>query len=476
MNHFIEEVKLAQTVLARRGGIFESHGAGIKLDEDRKKDLTHRDCTNQWRTAKLGCLKGVESLEKLRDKHPDEVEKWGLDEALNIWELKREGCCRVPGYRYDDKEMPKIEKRDEVKEEVAPEVKQEPTPEPSPKEDEPADDGWEVVKRKWKKRRQPCGLNLTDETEQNDPDEAILREMKALTDRLENSKLSSKNHFGALAEHGDTPTWRSVKAKRQRKKVQASDTTPAKKSPSPPSTPVVWKSDQEAAPDTPKSILKRRTTTSPKPGRSVRITDEAMILPSDGAPVIKKPHSKHAFAETRRRQAFYRRGTWNKPGPWASPPGYEKANTSHRNTGWLTFERIQKEAGRRRPPPKGAPDPSESNSSFSFSKGAQAQDVQKHVTGSSSLDAIQNGDFKSQWKMWFEEAEKNKASSNAWMNGRGKVLRAPKKETPRDGAAEEKMNKAVAEYEKNVGELAKAADEWEKASAVKKWTEPESER
>jgi tetrahydromethanopterin S-methyltransferase subunit B len=64
-----------------------------------------------------------------------------------------------------------------------------------------------------------------------------------------------------------------------------------------------------------------------------------------------------------------------------------------------------------------------------------------------------------------------------------------------DGAAEEKMNKAVAEYEKNVwdgsveeinkameelektvGDLAKAADEWEKASVVKKWTEPESER
>jgi hypothetical protein len=154
----------------------------------------------------------------------------------------------------------------------------------------------------------------------------------------------------------------------------------SKKSPSPLSTPVVWKSDQEAAPDTPKSVLKRRTTASLKPGRSVRITDEAMILPSDGAPVIKKPHNKHAFAETRRRQSFYCRGTWNKLGPWASLPGYEKVNTSHRNTGWLTFERIQKEAGRHRPPPKGAPDSSESNSSFSFSKGAQAQDVRKHVT------------------------------------------------------------------------------------------------
>jgi hypothetical protein len=84
----------------------------------------------------------------------------GLDEALYIWELKRDECCRVPGYRYmDDEEMPKIEKRDEVKEEVAPEVKQEPTLEPSPEEDEPTDDGWEVVKRKWKKRRQPSGLN-----------------------------------------------------------------------------------------------------------------------------------------------------------------------------------------------------------------------------------------------------------------------------------------------------------------------------
>jgi hypothetical protein len=143
------------------------------------------------------------------------------------------------------------------------------------------------------------GKYLPDETEKIDPDEAILREMKAVTDRLANDKLSSRDTFGALVEHGDTPTWRSVKAKRQRKKVL-----------SPPLTPVVGKADQT------KPVLKRRTATLPKPGKSVKITDEAMILPSGNAPIETKPHNPHVFAETRHRQAFYRRGTWNKPGPW----------------------------------------------------------------------------------------------------------------------------------------------------------------
>jgi hypothetical protein len=121
--------------------------------------------------------------------------------------------------------------------------------------------------------------------------------------------------------------------------------------------------------------------------------------------------------------------------------------------------------------------------------------VRRHSFSSSNMGASENADFKSQWKFWAEEAEKNKKSGNAWMNGRGKVLRAPKKETPRDRAAEEETEKAVAQYEKIVrdgtveeinkamsefekskGELAKAANEWEKASGVKKWMEPESER
>jgi hypothetical protein len=117
MNLFTEEIELAQAVLTRRGGIFDSWSVGAHRDEQRKLWMTHRDCTNMWRTAKVSCMRGIELLEKLKDEHPDDVEKWGLDEALYIWELKKDGCCRVPGYRYvNDVEKREVEEMEEVEE------------------------------------------------------------------------------------------------------------------------------------------------------------------------------------------------------------------------------------------------------------------------------------------------------------------------------------------------------------------------
>jgi hypothetical protein len=73
MNRFIKEIELAQAVLARRGGVFDSWSVGSHHDEQRKLWITHRDCTNMWRTTKVSCMRGIELLERLKYEQPDDV-------------------------------------------------------------------------------------------------------------------------------------------------------------------------------------------------------------------------------------------------------------------------------------------------------------------------------------------------------------------------------------------------------------------
>jgi hypothetical protein len=483
INFFITDIELAQAVLARRGGIFGSWSAGFHRDEQRKLWMTHRDCTNQWRKAKISCMRGVELLEKLRDEHPEDVEKWGLDEALYIWELKKDGCCCVPGlpgFRTEE-EQEEFEKKKEVEEAAAPENKEvvasKPSPkeelrrkaapeakqaavsEPSPKEEESADDGWEVVKRKWKMRRQPSEVaSPGEDTTKPDEDKSILQEMKAVTDKLEDTKVASKNDTHVLTEPGDNPTWPATRTKKQRKKTQDIGTAEVKNARGQPSTPVDGKPPKDATPSTPRPVLKRRTTTPP-PNKTVKITDEAIILPTEDASPVKKPHNKHAFAENRRKHAHFRRGTrWHQRGVWASPPGHEKVNTSHPSTGWITYERLQNED--EEPKEEQKPIFAEPKFRFKFSdpmlkKKAEAESgvagLKPHF-GSFNVWNLLDGKGGDRERKWAESARKAELAGNTWMNGRRRVLRVLREDT--SGA---------------VGEL-------EGISAVKKWAEPESER
>jgi hypothetical protein len=204
-------------------------------------------------------------------------------------------------------------------------------PDVAPKEEESADDRWEIVKRKWKKRTLSSEPTSPDDATKPDQAETVLHAMEAITDRLGGIIFSSKNAFDALTKPSDRPIWPAAKPKKQRNKVQDGNITPAGMVSSRLSTTEVGKRLQGATLGTPGPVLKRRSTISPQPGKSIKITNEAIILPSNPLPAAALPtpevksHNIHGFAETSRRQVFYHRCTWNQPGVWASPAGYERS-------------------------------------------------------------------------------------------------------------------------------------------------------
>ncbi|KAF1835714.1 hypothetical protein BDW02DRAFT_277808 [Decorospora gaudefroyi] len=115
INTHIKNIKIAQGGLADRGGIFESLHTAPDWYLPGRKWMKHKDWTKKWRSARLACSNAVDTLEKLRDEHPDMVKAWGVDLALRVWEMEKDECCRIPGYPYGDECEDKVDVKEQIK-------------------------------------------------------------------------------------------------------------------------------------------------------------------------------------------------------------------------------------------------------------------------------------------------------------------------------------------------------------------------
>lgn len=114
-----------------------------------------------------------------------------------------------------------------------------------------------------------------------------------------------------------------------------------------------------AAPSPPKSILKRKPSSSLEQSSEIpqskrfRITDTVTISPPrlnivDPSPFTRlsaestvQTHATHSAAENYRpRPAFQRKRSVFKPGVWISVPGEEKVNTSFYKRSWERAEKV----------------------------------------------------------------------------------------------------------------------------------------
>jgi hypothetical protein len=203
MGTCINDIKIAQAALARRGGIFESSKAGPALcttDFDDKKWMSHKDWIRQWMRAKVNFWRLVATLEKLRDEHVEVVEERGVNEALCLWELAKDECWQVPGFRYAEFSVSKEEKlipRPQTITAVSSLV---------PKEEALSEEGWETVRRRWKKRSQPFTNSPQHGHRQLNTDEVIPKEMEGVTNRLEDLVLTPKNGFRPFDKDSEEAT------------------------------------------------------------------------------------------------------------------------------------------------------------------------------------------------------------------------------------------------------------------------------
>ncbi|RAR01102.1 hypothetical protein DDE82_006791 [Stemphylium lycopersici] len=340
----IDRVKATQIALAQRGGVFESSTKGPQwstIDGPTRKQVSHKDLLNKWRAAKINCCKLVEALEKMRDKKPEMVDEWGIDEALYLWELAKDECCRVPGYKYLEESSAKkeIEKKTEAKD--LPQVEA-PVSKHTPGE-EPSEEDLATVKQNWQRRSSLSDPQLQREPKTLNAKEIAEIDTTAAMNGIKNLDISTEDQSKALAKHSKDSASVATDA------VEDAKTTPhcyspnSKESPKLAASPAVAESTQGASPDTPRSALKRRTSASPTPRKSVSIEPEATILPTEDTPLTTSPHNEHTIAEKRHaRPTYHRSSGLYKASTWASPDGYEKINTSHFKMDWTVRERMQR--------------------------------------------------------------------------------------------------------------------------------------
>jgi hypothetical protein len=192
METCINDIKIAQAALARRGDIFESSKAGPSLcttDSDDKKWVSHKDRTRQWMRAKANCWRLVAALEKLQDEEVEMVKERGVNEALYLWELAKDERWQVPGFRYAEFSVSKEGKlitRPQATKAASNSV---------PTEEASSEGGWEMIRRRSKKRPQPFTNSPQDEHTQLNTDEVIPKAMEGVNNRLEDLSLTPKNCF-----------------------------------------------------------------------------------------------------------------------------------------------------------------------------------------------------------------------------------------------------------------------------------------
>ncbi|EDU47544.1 hypothetical protein PtrSN002B_000870 [Pyrenophora tritici-repentis] len=344
----IEEIKGIQAALDSRGGIFKSKMAEPKT-ENGGMYADHQTWMRKWRGAKIKCCRLVEALERLRDEHPDMMEYWGIDEALYLWELAADECCKVPGYKYvGDAPEEDIALEDTKEVESTASI---PIVIPAPKEDiSPEDDsGWAIVTHIWKKRSQSWSLPSEDEEEKPGTENTILIELEAIEKSLAqleaiNKILARPQSFSkkpskALAEAFGDDSDDDDGETRSTTVIKASETSSA--TPTSTFTP----NHEHATHNMPQSESKRMSHLGPRCCKSVIINPEATLIPSDGDQIVTQPHNEHAAAEKRRhRLTWNRRSRRYSPSTWASPDGCEKYDTSCFRVSWMALERSMNRA------------------------------------------------------------------------------------------------------------------------------------
>ena len=279
----------------------------------------------------MKCYRVVEALEKLHDEQPDMIEEWGIDEALYLWELGRDECCKVPGYKYVGNAPKEVTLLEDSKA-----AKSTPIAVPAPKEKIAPEDnsGWATVTRKWKKRLQSQNLLSEDEDGQPEPGNSLLKELEAIKHKIDRLQICFDSLFEALAHSFDEGS----------EETQVTTTEP----PGTLSVPlprILRLSHYEAFRNTLRSALEQILPSGPRSRKTVIISPRATIIPSEDDRVVTQPHNKHAAVENRRhRLAWSRRSRKYSPSTWASPSGCEKDDTSYFRVSWLDLERLLEDA------------------------------------------------------------------------------------------------------------------------------------
>lgn len=326
MESHIDQIKEVQTRLTSRGGIFESKITGPKTDNGWEY-TNHQTWTSKWRTVKVKCSRVVEALEKLHDEQPDMIEEWGIDEALYLWELARDECCKVPGYKYVGNALKEVILLEDTKE-----AKSTPITIPAPKEKiVPEDDsGWATVTCTWKKRSQSQNLLSEDEDERPEPGNNLLKDLEAINHKLDWLQICFDNLSEALAHSSDEGSEET-----QATIIEPSGTLSA------PLPRILTLSHYDVFCNTLPSALKNILPCDPRSRKTVMISPRATIIPSEDDQAVTQPHNEHAAVENRRhRLTWSRRSRKYSPSTWASPEGCEKDDTSYFRVSWLDLERL----------------------------------------------------------------------------------------------------------------------------------------
>ena len=364
----ISRIQDAQAGLAHRGGVFSSKQRGN--DNSFAPDcVSHKDWTNKWRLAKIDCYKAVRKMEELTVDSPEDARKWGVEEALRIWEEAEEECCRVPGYKYISDEGQQTDPGNDGDDIVlSPTVDSDLKTQPVAITDQAvagdaaqSDHGlthedqagnWEIVKHKRRRSQSSVSPPVLKPPEKASSDEVVLWEMEGLTERLNREPtLADNNHFDVLAaETADTTS--SVNS--ELKHITTSDGASSGNKPLSTGGPQSDQTYFKDAPTTPPSALKggRFSTTQPSTPRvkyGIVINPLATLVSDHNTPgsepntPIVRPHNEHTMAENNRSHLVYSRASPSyQAGTWASPEGFQKTDTSGCNYDWRVYEALQR--------------------------------------------------------------------------------------------------------------------------------------
>jgi hypothetical protein len=326
----VADIKETQAGLEARGGVFASKGQA-RVDNQWKN---HRDWMKKWTALKIKRA-AVSQFEQVQSAFPEQSEAWGINQALEIWDMELEKYGKVPGYIYVAErphEAPteeiKIAKNDEVnivkdidvkvvENEQAKVVENEPLS--SQELDDLLTDNreWCMVKPR-RKRNQAKKTNNSKKSElgwlsetrkkailptppagKSGTDEDTLKETKHVTKQFDKqSKMTTWNCFDAISgvespgsDTASTPVAPSTLSTRHALPTVCHLSTP----PSHPSP----------ATPTPRSALKR--SNSPRtPNRHIEFSESVTIYPSPtdsttpSLPIIQTPHNPHTIAEVSR--------------------------------------------------------------------------------------------------------------------------------------------------------------------------------
>jgi hypothetical protein len=343
-----------QNGLAARGGIFISRPRNTKKDSKNPEWKTHLDLRSRWRDAKIAASNNVAKLEELA-KSKDREEGWEiLDEAVRLWEQEAEKLAEVPGYQKEmsAEEVGDIVKRmmDELKNTlsglVGPDEDGDSTMGNASDEEEDADVGdspfgdsdvdtdsedegygsehpMAITDELQLQEAAPAGLKAkdTDDADEDMDDEDVDPPSPTDADMMD-ADISDADM--ADAEPAAGPADASPPTNNSKvlgKRVRISEYTKI--------SPDALNFIPSLFPDNPSGLPQTA------PGVDFYFNPYGFTFSDLSKEPLLRKHRSRVDADGKRRKSFYRHSGDNyRPGRWASPVGYEKANTSCYRMNW----------------------------------------------------------------------------------------------------------------------------------------------